>query len=257
MRVAVGLMRDPAARASWPMAEPYGRAGEGRDAVSGCSHASHGRERRENNWCWRPHGTPTALLIHTRSGNAMLRADGGQRTMSEGDTVVWAPGTPHDFGCRGDVDWELVWAHFRPPEQWHDWLTWPSVAAGITGSRRHPSGCAPASATRSSRWMATPAVPSTAPTTSPRMHSSGPCSGSTRPIPDHSSSTIASEKRCCSWPETWTSLSPYGGWPRRCICPPRASPMSSACNWERRRRALSSSAGSSARKAFSSRAHCR
>jgi AraC family transcriptional regulator, arabinose operon regulatory protein len=62
----------------------------------------------------------------------MLRADGGQRTMSEGDTVVWAPGTPHDFGCRGDVDWELVWAHFRPPEQWHDWLTWPSVAAGIT-----------------------------------------------------------------------------------------------------------------------------
>jgi AraC family transcriptional regulator, arabinose operon regulatory protein len=61
----------------------------------------------------------------------MLRADGGQRTMSPGDTVVWTPGTPHDFGCRGDVDWELVWAHFRLPEQWHDWLTWPSFAAGI------------------------------------------------------------------------------------------------------------------------------
>jgi hypothetical protein len=42
-----------------------------------------GREQREGNGSWRPRGTPTALLIYSRAGNAawpMLgRASGGSR----------------------------------------------------------------------------------------------------------------------------------------------------------------------------------
>lgn len=27
--------------------------------------------------------------------------------------------------------WELVWAHFRPREQWRDWRMWPALGAGV------------------------------------------------------------------------------------------------------------------------------
>lgn len=91
-----------------------------------------GHERRGGHWCWRPRGTPTALLVHTRSGGGVLRGGGNERTISTGETVLWAPGAPQDFGChRAPEPWELVWAHFRPRERWHDWLMWPMLDAGI------------------------------------------------------------------------------------------------------------------------------
>ena len=94
-----------------------------------------GHELRDDHWCWRPRGTPTALLIHTRSGRGMLRGAGGDepRPISAGSTLLWAAGAPQDFGCRrGAQPWEVVWAHFRPREHWQDWLRWPSVGAGVS-----------------------------------------------------------------------------------------------------------------------------
>jgi len=93
-----------------------------------------GHERRAASWCWRPGGTPTALLVHTRSGRAMLRVGGGEDeyAIAAGDTVLWAPGARQDFGCHPDAEpWELVWAHFRPQPEWHDWLGWPALGAGV------------------------------------------------------------------------------------------------------------------------------
>jgi len=102
-----------------------------------------GHERRNASSCWRPGGTPSALLVHTRTGRAALRVAGidAEQVISEGDTIVWAPGTPQDFGChRGAEPWELVWAHFRPRAEWHDWLTWPALGAGVVRIVAPPAG---------------------------------------------------------------------------------------------------------------------
>jgi AraC family transcriptional regulator of arabinose operon len=93
-----------------------------------------GHERREASWCWRPRGTPTALLVHTRAGRGVLRAGSGddEQVVAAGDTVLWAPGVTHDFGTRpGTEPWEIVWAHFRPREHWADSLAWPTVGGGV------------------------------------------------------------------------------------------------------------------------------
>jgi len=93
-----------------------------------------GHERRNENWCWRPRGTPTPLLIHTRSGQAVLRISGTdvEHVIATGDTVLWTAGAAQDFGRhRGAQPWEIVWAHFRPRSHWHDWLAWPIVGPGV------------------------------------------------------------------------------------------------------------------------------
>jgi len=94
-----------------------------------------GHERRDVTWCWRPSGTPTWLLIHTRSGQGVLRTTGdeGGHPISAGDTLMWAAGAPQDFGCdRSSEPWEIVWAHFRPREHWQPWLGWPILGAGVS-----------------------------------------------------------------------------------------------------------------------------
>lgn len=93
-----------------------------------------GHEHRSHNRCWRRYGTPTPLLIHTRSGQAVFRIEGrdNPQVMSPGDTVLWLPGVMQDFDCGGQSEpWELVWAHFHPREHWHEWLTWPRLGNGI------------------------------------------------------------------------------------------------------------------------------
>lgn len=92
-----------------------------------------GHELRDASWCWRPRGTPTALLVHTRRGQAVLRVDGThEEAMSTGDTLLWMPGAPQDFGCRpGPEPWDLVWVHFTLREGWDDWIAWPRPGAGI------------------------------------------------------------------------------------------------------------------------------
>jgi AraC family transcriptional regulator of arabinose operon len=93
-------------------------------------HVLTGHERREGSWCWRPRGTPTPLLIHTRRGRAVLRIAGDEHALTAGDTVFWAAGAPQDFGSPAEP-WEIVWAHFRPPQARHDWLAWPLLGTGI------------------------------------------------------------------------------------------------------------------------------
>lgn len=91
-----------------------------------------GHERRDASWCWRPRGTTTALILHTRSGSGVVRAADAEQMIGPGDTVLWTPGAPQDFGCRASVEpWEIIWAHFRPSDRWHDWMTWPIVGPGI------------------------------------------------------------------------------------------------------------------------------
>jgi len=92
-----------------------------------------GHERRDHDLCWRPRGTPTPLLIHTRSGRALVRvAAGDEHVISPGETVLWAAGVPQQFGSHPDAQpWEIVWAHFRPRERWQDWLRWPLLGAGV------------------------------------------------------------------------------------------------------------------------------
>lgn len=101
-----------------------------------------GHERRTLNRCWRPHGTPTPLLIHTLSGRGVVRIgeDEDPHAMSPGDTVLWPAGAPQDFGSDDAAEaWELVWAHFHPRQQWYEWLTWPVLGDGVVRMLAPPS----------------------------------------------------------------------------------------------------------------------
>lgn len=124
MGTRVGWMRDPAAKMRRVRAEtPYP---DGLDLLTG-------HERRHGNSCWRPRGTPVPLLIHTRSGQAVVRYSGaGEQVISPGDTVLWAAGAPQDFECpRDGQPWDIVWAHFRPRSHWREWLSWPILTPGV------------------------------------------------------------------------------------------------------------------------------
>ncbi len=91
-----------------------------------------GSERRAENWCWRPRGSSSTLLVHTRLGRATVLTDGQAHEITTGDTVVWMPGAAQDFGGNsGDDAWEIVWAHYRPRTGWPDPLTWPLIGAGV------------------------------------------------------------------------------------------------------------------------------
>lgn len=90
-----------------------------------------GHERRLASRCWRPHGTPTPLIIHTRRGQALIHVDGDTHVQAPGDTVLWLADTAQDFSAGGDDPWEIVWAHFRPRERWHGWLGWPVLGRGV------------------------------------------------------------------------------------------------------------------------------
>jgi len=90
-----------------------------------------GNEHRVTSRCWRPHGTPTPLLIHTRSGQALVHVDGETHVQAPGDTVLWLADTTHDFTGGGPDPWEIVWAHFQPREHWHEWWSWPVLGPGV------------------------------------------------------------------------------------------------------------------------------
>ena len=92
-----------------------------------------GHETREPTWCWRPHGTATPLLVHTRAGAGRVRGrSGAEHLLAPGDTVVWLPGAPHDFGCLAeDRTWEILWVHARPREHWPRLTSWLALAPGV------------------------------------------------------------------------------------------------------------------------------
>lgn len=91
-----------------------------------------GHERRQLNRCWRPAGTNDWLLIHTRSGGARFLLPDAELLVGAGETVLYGPGAPQDFGGGSRaVPWELVWAHFEALPHWLELLRWPELAPGI------------------------------------------------------------------------------------------------------------------------------
>ncbi|TCO44506.1 AraC family transcriptional regulator of arabinose operon [Kribbella antiqua] len=47
-----------------------------------------------------------------------------------GTIVLVRPGTPHDYGTRGER-WHFLYAHLHPKPDWLPLLDWPEVASGI------------------------------------------------------------------------------------------------------------------------------
>ena len=92
-----------------------------------------GHETRTSTWCWRPEGTTTPLLVHTRAGTGQVQiGKHGDHLLSTGDTVVWLPDIAHDFGCSADgAPWEIVWMHFVARASWPGWTSWAELAPGV------------------------------------------------------------------------------------------------------------------------------
>lgn len=90
-----------------------------------------GRERRNAERCWRPGGTDEWLLVHTLVGGARVGTTGGEATVGPGDTFLYRPGAPQDFGGDGRGPWEIVWAQFEPLPHWFGLLRWPELSPGI------------------------------------------------------------------------------------------------------------------------------
>lgn len=81
---------------------------------------------------YRPNGVGDFLLILTLSGLGRFGHRQGDSLAGPGAWVLLPPGTSHDYGVAdGASTWELLWAHFRPRPEWHDWLRWPRGAGGL------------------------------------------------------------------------------------------------------------------------------
>ncbi len=94
-----------------------------------------GHERRQHDRCWRPGGTDDWLLLHTLSGAALIGLPDGDVLLGPGDTVLYLPGAPQDFGGDAASTWEVVWAHFVPPPDWLELIRWPELAPGVLHMR--------------------------------------------------------------------------------------------------------------------------
>jgi AraC family transcriptional regulator of arabinose operon len=91
-----------------------------------------GHERRQLDRCWRPHGTDTWLLLHTRAGRALVVHPTGELLVGPGETILYQPGAEQDFGgVPPELPWEIMWAHFEPLPHWLELLRWPELAPGI------------------------------------------------------------------------------------------------------------------------------
>jgi AraC family transcriptional regulator, arabinose operon regulatory protein len=91
-----------------------------------------GRERRLEERCWRPAGTEAWLLLHTLGGRARIVHPGGESEVGAGETILYQPGAPQDFGgIEPEAAWEIVWAHFEPLPHWAELLRWDELAAGV------------------------------------------------------------------------------------------------------------------------------
>jgi AraC family transcriptional regulator of arabinose operon len=81
---------------------------------------------------WRSHGTSDWLLIYTVAGQGHFGYRGGEIVAQADDLMLYAPGTPHDYGIQdGASTWDLVWTHFHPRPHWHELIAWPEAAPGL------------------------------------------------------------------------------------------------------------------------------
>jgi AraC family transcriptional regulator of arabinose operon len=81
---------------------------------------------------WRPNGTRDWLLIYTMAGAGRVTAMGREKRLVSGDVLLIAPNTPQEYGLAEEsAEWSNIWAHFRPPIHWLDWLAWPELSRGL------------------------------------------------------------------------------------------------------------------------------
>jgi AraC family transcriptional regulator, arabinose operon regulatory protein len=79
---------------------------------------------------WRGRGIADWLLWYTHHGACRITAGSRDLITSEGEAVLMAPRTPHDYGSVAP-GWGVVWAVFQPPRHWHEWLRWPEIVPGV------------------------------------------------------------------------------------------------------------------------------
>jgi AraC family transcriptional regulator of arabinose operon len=82
----------------------------------------------------RPAGTGDWLIILTLSGAGRFEHAGGAEAIAvPGDIVLIRPSTPQDYGVSQDSgNWELLWAHFQPREEWAAWIkAFPEESPGF------------------------------------------------------------------------------------------------------------------------------
>jgi AraC family transcriptional regulator of arabinose operon len=85
---------------------------------------------------WRSNGTRDWLLIFTLAGCGRFGTSSGDMESMAGDLVLIEPGTQHDYGtAAGGDNWEILWVHFRPRDEWIGLLNWPTLAEGVLGFR--------------------------------------------------------------------------------------------------------------------------
>lgn len=81
---------------------------------------------------FREAGSHDWLLIYTVDGHGRFTHRGGSFTTAAHDVVLIAPGVYHGYEVDRDADrWELLWAHFVPPQGWLAWMDWPAVVQGL------------------------------------------------------------------------------------------------------------------------------
>jgi AraC family transcriptional regulator of arabinose operon len=75
---------------------------------------------------WRLRGTPDWLLIFTVGGAGQFSHPHGTLTSKRGELVLYKPYAHHHYATASqDEPWKLLWAHFKPPDHWRQWLSWP------------------------------------------------------------------------------------------------------------------------------------
>jgi len=81
---------------------------------------------------WRSKGVRDWLLIYTVAGNGRFGYGHGERISQPGEVMLIRPHTLHDYGVTPPTYWwELLWTHFHPRPEWHEWLNWPEEAPGL------------------------------------------------------------------------------------------------------------------------------
>lgn len=80
----------------------------------------------------RPQGISDWLLWQNVTGSCVVRHAHGEKLTGQGDIVLIAPRTPHDYGTPPrSKRWDVRWVVFAPPMQWAELLRWPTEAPGI------------------------------------------------------------------------------------------------------------------------------
>ena len=74
--------------------------------------------------------------MHTLAGRLRLALPERDLVLGPGDTVLFQPGAPQDFGGDPSSDaWEVVWTHFVPAPHWLELVQWPELAPGVLHMR--------------------------------------------------------------------------------------------------------------------------